>query len=235
MWMRGGTSKGAFFLKEDLPADADERNAFLLRVMGSPDTRQIDGMGGGDPLTSKVAVVSKSSRPCADVDYLFLQVFVDQALVSDQQKGGTAAGKAMAMTCVRLLKAWRHLAAQSGREITCGGVADRSGKKNADQIDSHGKQRVVGRAAAKGVGVSRRRRLVVAGDAAQVPEAHQGELFGMVDHALDELLARDDHAALHRGGGARGGARDDRGGRALRVGGPLETGGAARGEPPQRE
>ena len=88
MWMRGGTSKGAFFLKEDLPADADERNAFLLRVMGSPDTRQIDGMGGGDPLTSKVAVVSKSSRPCADVDYLFLQVFVDQALVSDQQNCG---------------------------------------------------------------------------------------------------------------------------------------------------
>jgi 4-oxalomesaconate tautomerase len=85
MWMRGGTSKGGYFLKKDLPKD---RDAFLLRVMGSPDPRQIDGMGGADPLTSKVAVVSKSARPGVDVDYLFLQVFVDQALVSDQQNCG---------------------------------------------------------------------------------------------------------------------------------------------------
>jgi 4-oxalomesaconate tautomerase len=85
MWMRGGTSKGGYFLKDDLPTD---RDAFLLRVMGSPDPRQIDGMGGADPLTSKVAVVSKSARPGVDVDYLFLQVFVDKALVSDQQNCG---------------------------------------------------------------------------------------------------------------------------------------------------
>lgn len=85
MWMRGGTSKGGYFLKEDLPAD---RDGFLLRVMGSPDPRQIDGMGGADPLTSKVAVVSKSARDGIDVDYLFLQVFVDQAIVSDAQNCG---------------------------------------------------------------------------------------------------------------------------------------------------
>ena len=85
MWMRGGTSKGGYFLKGDLP---DDRDAFLLRMMGSPDLRQIDGMGGADPLTSKVAVVSKSERPGIDVDYLFLQVFVEQALVSDQQNCG---------------------------------------------------------------------------------------------------------------------------------------------------
>ncbi|WP_294334199.1 4-oxalomesaconate tautomerase [uncultured Sphingomonas sp.] len=88
MWMRGGTSKGAFFLAEDLPADTAARDAFLLRIMGSPDPRQIDGMGGADPLTSKVAVVSKSTRDGADVDYLFLQVFVDQAIVSDAQNCG---------------------------------------------------------------------------------------------------------------------------------------------------
>ncbi len=58
MWMRGGTSKGGFFLADDLPPDVAERDAFLLRVMGSPDPRQIDGMGGADPLTSKVAVVA---------------------------------------------------------------------------------------------------------------------------------------------------------------------------------
>jgi 4-oxalomesaconate tautomerase len=88
MWMRGGTSKGAFFLAEDLPADTAVRDAFLLRVMGSPDPRQIDGMGGADPLTSKVAVVSRSAREGADVDYLFLQVFVDQAIVTDAQNCG---------------------------------------------------------------------------------------------------------------------------------------------------
>jgi len=86
--MRGGTSKGGYFLASDLPADTAERDAFLLRVMGSPDPRQIDGMGGADPLTSKVAVVRKSTREGIDVDYLFLQVFVDQAIVSDAQNCG---------------------------------------------------------------------------------------------------------------------------------------------------
>ena len=83
--MRGGTSKGGYFLAEDLPED---RDAFLLGVMGSPDIRQIDGMGGADPLTSKVAVVRRSAREGVDVDYLFLQVFVDQPIVTDAQNCG---------------------------------------------------------------------------------------------------------------------------------------------------
>ncbi len=88
LWMRGGTSKAAFFLSSDLPADPALRDDLLLRIMGSPDPRQIDGTGGADPLTSKVAILSPSSRPDADVDYLFLQVFVDQPLVSDAQGCG---------------------------------------------------------------------------------------------------------------------------------------------------
>ena len=88
MWMRGGTSKGAYFVRSDLPADPDARDAILLHLMGSPDPRQIDGLGGSDPLTSKVAVVKPSDRADADVDYLFLQVFVDQAIVSDAQNCG---------------------------------------------------------------------------------------------------------------------------------------------------
>lgn len=88
LWMRGGTSKGAYFLGQDLPADPAERDDLLLRIMGSPDPRQIDGIGGGDPLTSKVAILAASTRDDADVDYLFLQVFVDQALVSDAQGCG---------------------------------------------------------------------------------------------------------------------------------------------------
>ncbi|MEV4900971.1 4-oxalomesaconate tautomerase [Citricoccus sp. NPDC055426] len=86
MVMRGGTSKGLYFLAEDLPADPAERDALLLRLMGSPDPRQIDGLGGAHPLTSKVAVVS--ARPDGGVDYLFLQVSVDRAVVSDQQNCG---------------------------------------------------------------------------------------------------------------------------------------------------
>jgi 4-oxalomesaconate tautomerase len=88
MWMRGGTSKGGYFLKDDLPANMAERDAFLLAVMGSPDINQIDGMGGADPLTSKVAIISKSNRDAIDVDYLFLQVFVDQPIVTDAQNCG---------------------------------------------------------------------------------------------------------------------------------------------------
>jgi len=86
--MRGGTSKGLYFLARDLPEDTRARDAMLLAAMGSPDERQIDGMGGAHPLTSKVAVVSPSSRSDADVDYLFLQVVVDRAEVSDSQNCG---------------------------------------------------------------------------------------------------------------------------------------------------
>lgn len=88
MWMRGGTSKGGYFLADDLPPDPAARDAALLRIMGSPDVRQIDGLGGADPLTSKVAVVRKSKRPGVDVDYLFLQVFVDRPVVTDSQNCG---------------------------------------------------------------------------------------------------------------------------------------------------
>ena len=86
--MRGGTSKGLYFVASDLPADPAARDAVLLAAMGSPDVREIDGVGGGHPLTSKVAVVSKSDRPGIDVDYLFLQVWPDRAEVSDQQNCG---------------------------------------------------------------------------------------------------------------------------------------------------
>ncbi len=86
--MRGGTSKGLIFLAEDLPNDPSLRDQVLLAAMGSPDARQIDGVGGAHPLTSKVGIISRSTRPDADVDYLFLQVVVDKAEVSDSQNCG---------------------------------------------------------------------------------------------------------------------------------------------------
>jgi 4-oxalomesaconate tautomerase len=87
MVMRGGTSKGLYFLADDLPPDPAARDALLLAVMGSPDARQIDGMGGAHPLTSKVAVVGPGTGG-AGVDYHFLQVSVDEAAVSDRQNCG---------------------------------------------------------------------------------------------------------------------------------------------------
>lgn len=82
-YMRGGTSKGVFFLPGDLPSDRAARDAILQRVMGSPDPyrQQIDGMGGATSSTSKVVLVSRSARPDCDVDYLFGQVSIDQALI----------------------------------------------------------------------------------------------------------------------------------------------------------
>jgi 4-oxalomesaconate tautomerase len=86
--MRGGTSKGPFFLASDLPSDPEVRDRVLLAAMGSPDARQIDGLGGADTLTSKVAIVSRSTRADADVDYLFLQVVPDEPRVDASQNCG---------------------------------------------------------------------------------------------------------------------------------------------------
>ncbi len=86
--MRGGTSKGLYFHADALPRERAARDRVLLAAMGSPDLRQIDGLGGAHPLTSKVAVIGPASRADADVDYLFLQVSVDKAEVSDTQNCG---------------------------------------------------------------------------------------------------------------------------------------------------
>ena len=86
--MRGGTSKGLYFRAQICPTERWARDRVLLAAMGSPDIRQIDGVGGAHPLTSKVAVVGPATRPDADVDYLFLQVAVDKAEVSDSQNCG---------------------------------------------------------------------------------------------------------------------------------------------------
>ncbi|SHG16704.1 4-oxalomesaconate tautomerase [Geodermatophilus nigrescens] len=86
--LRSGTSRGLYLEARDLPADPAERDDLLLRLMGTPDPRQIDGLGGSTTLTSKVAVVSPSEDPEVDVDYLFLQLGVDEATVSDRQNCG---------------------------------------------------------------------------------------------------------------------------------------------------
>jgi 4-oxalomesaconate tautomerase len=143
---RGGTSKGLYFLKSDLPADPATRDAVLLTAMGSPDARQIDGMGGAHPLTSKVAVVSASTRADADVDYLFLQIFPDKAIVTDQQNCGNIlagvgpfaieSGLVAArdgVTCVRI-----HMLNTNSLAVahvqTPGGVVDYDGEARIDGV-----------------------------------------------------------------------------------------------------
>ncbi len=88
IFMRGGTSRGPYFKASDLPQDVATRDRVLLAAMGSPDVRQIDGLGGADTLTSKVAIVSRSSRPGVDVDYLFAQVDIGKPLVDTNPSCG---------------------------------------------------------------------------------------------------------------------------------------------------
>jgi 4-oxalomesaconate tautomerase len=86
--MRGGTSRGPFFKLSDLPADVPTRDAVLLSVMGSPHQIQIDGIGGSHSVTSKVAMISKSKRAGADVDYLFAQVQIHESIVDTKPNCG---------------------------------------------------------------------------------------------------------------------------------------------------
>ena len=86
--MRGGSSKGLYILKQDMPSDEIVRDKLLIRAMGSPDPRQIDGLGGADSLTSKAAIVSPSDLAQADVDYLFAQIVIGEDRVSYTQNCG---------------------------------------------------------------------------------------------------------------------------------------------------
>ena len=86
--MRGGTSRGPYFIKSDLPDDIPTRDKVLLATMGSPDNRQIDGLGGADPVKSKVAIVSKSDEAGVDVNYHFAQVKIDEPIVDTKPSCG---------------------------------------------------------------------------------------------------------------------------------------------------
>ena len=88
MLMRGGTSRGPFFLESELPADTALRDRVLLAAMGSPDKRQIDGLGGAHPLTSKVGIVRKSTTPGVDLDFLFAQLQPDKDTVDTSPNCG---------------------------------------------------------------------------------------------------------------------------------------------------
>ena len=132
--MRGGTSKGLYFLRDDLPSEVEHRDRVLLAAMGSPDTRQINGMGGAHPLTSKVAVMSLSDDDAADIDYLFLQVVVDKKQVSDGQNcGNILAGVGPFAVERGLVEAQDGVTTVRIRMLNSGGIA-------VAQIDTPGGQ-----------------------------------------------------------------------------------------------
>ena len=125
MMMRGGTSKGAYFLAEDLPAEPAARDALLLALMGSPDPRQVDGLGGAHPLTSKVAIVSRSTLAGCDIDFLFAQVGIDRAMVDTTPNcGNILAGVAPFAIERGLIKARDGHTEVRVRTINTGTLAD---------------------------------------------------------------------------------------------------------------
>lgn len=145
MVMRGGTSKGLFFRKDDLPDDVMARDRLLLGIMGSPDVRQIDGMGGAHPLTSKVAVVSASTDSDADIDYLFLQVVVDKAVVSDGQNcGNILSGVAQFAIERGLIEASTGETVVRIRMLNSGGIAVVTVQTPSAQVNYEGDAKIDG-------------------------------------------------------------------------------------------
>lgn len=123
--MRGGTSRGPFFLASDLPSDVAERDRVLLAVMGSPDERQIDGLGGADPLTSKVGIVSRSNRAGVDLDFLFVQVMIRESRVDTTPNCGNMLAAVVPFALeTGLLSATGHTARFRVHTVNTGTLAD---------------------------------------------------------------------------------------------------------------
>jgi len=143
--MRGGTSKGPFFLAADLPAETALRDRVLLAALGSPDARQIDGIGGANPLTSKVAIVSRSALPGAEIDFLFCQVVVDEARVDTSQNcGNMLAGVGPFAIETGLLPAQDGETVVSIRTVNTGVVADASIQTPGKRVAYDGAARIDG-------------------------------------------------------------------------------------------
>lgn len=193
MLMRGGTSKGAYFLPEDLPADDAERDELLLRVMGSPDPRQIDGIGGAHPLTSKVAVVSRSDADGIDLDYLFLQVAVDEPAVSTAQTcGNLLAGVGPFAVERGLVAAGERRTAVRIRLLNTGDVATATFATPAGRVDYDGDAAIDGVPGTAGaveieLGAGEPKPVLATGRVVDVLDGHEATL---VDNGMPVVLLR---------------------------------------------
>ncbi|MET0862378.1 MAG: 4-oxalomesaconate tautomerase [Microbacterium sp.] len=197
MLLRGGTSKGAYFLAEDLPSDPVERDDLMLRIMGSPDPAQIDGLGGAHPLTSKVAIVSRSERPDVDIDYLFLQIGVESPTVSDAQTCGNL------LAGVGPFAVERGLVLPAGERATVrihlvntGDIATATFPTPAGRVDYTGDASidgVPGSAAPIRIEVSGGGRLLPTGNVADEVDGHRVTL---VENGMPVVLLRADEFGL---------------------------------------
>lgn len=143
--MRGGTSKGPFFLAHDLPSDIATRDRILLAALGSPDTRQIDGVGGADPLTSKVGIVSHSARPDVDLEFLFVQVSVDKAQVDTTPNCGNMLAAALPFAIERgLILPQRGTTTARVLTLNTGTIADITVETPAGELTYVGNARIDG-------------------------------------------------------------------------------------------
>jgi len=145
MMMRGGTSKGLYFLSQDLPGNAADRDRILLAAMGSPDPRQIDGLGGAHPLTSKVAIVSKARDGSADIDFLFAQVGVSQGAVDTTPNcGNILAGVAPFAIERGLVEAADGVTRVKVRTVNTGTIAELTVETPGGRVDYQGPARIDG-------------------------------------------------------------------------------------------
>lgn len=143
--MRGGTSKGAYFLASDLPADPAARDALILSVMGSPDSRQVDGLGGAHPLTSKIAIVSRSDAPDVDIDFLFGQVALDKPVVDFTPNCGNILSGVAPFAIERgLIQATSPLTRVKVRTVNTGTIAELSVETPEGQVNYAGAARIDG-------------------------------------------------------------------------------------------
>ena len=143
--MRGGTSRGPFFLGDWLPADPAERDRLLLAAMGSPHALQVDGLGGGNTLTSKVAIVSRSTRPDCDIDYLFAQVSVDRATVDTRPNcGNMLSGAAPFAIDEGLLKANDGVTSVRVHNVNTGAVVEAVVQTPGGRLTYEGDARIDG-------------------------------------------------------------------------------------------
>jgi 4-oxalomesaconate tautomerase len=145
MIMRGGTSKGAYFLASDMPTDPAIRDSVLLATMGSPDDRQIDGIGGAHPLTSKVAIVSRSTEPGIDIDFLFAQVSVAEAKVDTTPNCGNILAGVGPFALERgLVSATGDVTKVSVRTLNTGTVAELEVRTPGGRVSYDGDARIDG-------------------------------------------------------------------------------------------
>lgn len=145
MLMRGGTSKGAYFLAEDLPSDRAARDALLLALMGSPDPRQVDGLGGAHPLTSKVAIISRSAEEGIDIDFLFAQVGVDKPMVDTSPNCGNILSGVAPFAIERgLVRTTGETTSVRVRTVNTGTVADLIVQTPGGKVNYEGEARIDG-------------------------------------------------------------------------------------------